>query len=510
MFVYAPFLRGSQGRWRTLQFTVPPLAILLGVAVILVSINPVGYRGGGSDDWHYLQAARCAVEAQSLCLPHTHWAARFPFVLPLATALKLFGESRATLAIVAQFFGLASLTLFWLVMKRQFDGKTATLAGFAMLATPLFSLLMTSIGVDIVEFCAMMGALFCIQSAVRNQRRVWATAAGMLIGIAVLSRATSLILIPVAAIAFLAFPPYRRHILPVVIGAVCVLGCEAAAYAWVTGNPLYGWQLALGHAQLSSTEISTPLAIGESPLFNRQLIAGWKPAAGIHLHWTVDGLVNLLFNSTVNITLLGALGLLAVERQRAGKASWLLALVAGLYFCVLTYALAIDPKPRMFMPVVAAACAIIGLQLRPLWQGRARWPIAIAFAVMLTVSAATIWDSYGLQSAEPVIAAWSAEAPEQTKTDDITSTSMTLVPSLRALPVYNLRSADISARDRLVIISMQGCSEKLVGWNLVRRQFIIPNDPTAIDALRRRHFLFQRHAPTAVCLFNRRSLVGGA
>ena len=508
MLVYSPLQRGSHVRWRSFQFTIPPLAMLLGVAVILLSINPIGYRGGGADDWHYLQAARCVVEAQGLCLPHTHWAARFPLVLPLAAALKLFGESRITLILVSQFFGLASLTLFWLVMKRQFGEKAATLAGFAMLATPAYALLMTSIGVDTVELCAMMGALLCIQSAVRNQSHVWAAAAGVLIGIAVLSRETSLILLPVVALAFLVFPAYRRHALPFVTGAACVLGGEAAAYAWVTGNPLYGWHLALAHAHLHSTEIATPLAIGESPLFNRHLIAGWKPSAGIHIHWTIDGLVNLLFDNTINITLLGALGLLAVERHRAGKAAWLLAIAAGFYFCVLTYALAIDPKPRMFMPIVAAASAIIGLQLCPLWQRHTRWLIIILFATMLTVSAAMVRDSYGLQPAEPVIAAWSAEAPGQTETDDPTHTTMTLVPSLRALPVYTPGSADGLARARFIIISSQSCSEKLAGWNLMRRQPVIPKDPAVIDALRRQHFLFQRHAQTAVCLFNNQRLVG--
>ncbi|MDB5700626.1 MAG: hypothetical protein JWL66_825 [Sphingomonadales bacterium] len=68
-----------------------PLGLLLLTAVLLTLVNPIGYHGGGADDWYYLQAARCLVETQGLCLPHTHWAARFPLILPMAAAIGTIG-----------------------------------------------------------------------------------------------------------------------------------------------------------------------------------------------------------------------------------------------------------------------------------------------------------------------------------------------------------------------------------------------------------------------------------
>ncbi|MDB5713452.1 MAG: hypothetical protein JWO15_849 [Sphingomonadales bacterium] len=487
-----------------------PLVVLLLTAVLLTLVNPVGYHGGGADDWYYLQAARCVVETKGLCLPHTHWAARFPLILPMAAAISLIGETRLALTLVSLFFGLLSLALFWVAMKRQFGETTATIAGFAMLATPAFAILLTAVCVDTVELSAMLGALICIQSAVRSQNRAWSVLAGALLGIAVISRATSLVLIPAAGLALLVSTACRRHTLPFIAAAAGVLACEAMAYFWTTGSLFYGWHLALGHAHLSSAAIATPLAANESPLFNRHLIEGWKLSSGIHVHWMVDGLINLLLDSNINITLVGALGLLAVERQRAGKAAWLLALGAGYYFCALTYALAIDPQPRMFMPVVAAASAIIGLLLAPLWRGRSRWFVGLFLATMLIESAVINRDSYELQSADPVIAAWSTEELGHTATDFSTHTAMTLIPTLRALPVYDAGQGDVSGRNRLLIISAARCSDVLPGWTIARRHAVARADPWAIEFLRRRHFLFRQHGQSAVCLFNRVSAANAA
>ena len=68
-----------------------PAFVAVALLFALVLPNPVGYVGGGGDDWYYVQAARC-VAAHGWCVPDTHWAARWPLVAPMGLALRLFGD----------------------------------------------------------------------------------------------------------------------------------------------------------------------------------------------------------------------------------------------------------------------------------------------------------------------------------------------------------------------------------------------------------------------------------
>lgn len=66
---------------------LPPIAIApwqpaVIVLLLLIALNPIGYIGGGGDDWHYVEAARC-VARDDACGYETHWATRWPLVLPL-------------------------------------------------------------------------------------------------------------------------------------------------------------------------------------------------------------------------------------------------------------------------------------------------------------------------------------------------------------------------------------------------------------------------------------------
>src|SRR3954471_12277503 len=78
----------------------PAIAFALTAMLAALAINHAGYRGGGADDWHYLEAARCAAAQHGLCVPTSHWWTRFPLVAPMALVLAIGGESRLTVGIV--------------------------------------------------------------------------------------------------------------------------------------------------------------------------------------------------------------------------------------------------------------------------------------------------------------------------------------------------------------------------------------------------------------------------
>ena len=123
-------------------------------------------------------------------------------------------------------------------------------------------------------------------------------------------------------------------------------------------RPAIPWrrQLSIAHTQIPSTELVGPVDHKRSPLLNPDYIAGWKHQPGIHIHWAVDGLANLLANVMAGLGIPICLVLAAAfwRRLKTGErriAGWSIA--SALYWaCFLIYVLAIDPKPRMmFVPV---------------------------------------------------------------------------------------------------------------------------------------------------------------
>lgn len=475
-----------------------PLLLVMAAALLIALVNPIGYRGGGSDDWYYLEAARCWVAHNAPCLPTTHWAARLPIIAPIAAVLGLLGETRAGLAGVALFHGLAALGLFMLLVARQFGRLEAGLAGMALAVTPIFAANMTALNVDMVELTWALAALLCLQQAVLKENRRWAMAAGIMLGIAIMARTTSLLLLPIGGLGLIAFPRLRRFIVPAAGGLLLILAFDALRYEVMTGDPLHGWRLALGHAQLPSTQIAAPLSAQESPLFNRQLIAGWRRGMELEVHWSIDGLLNLLAHPLIGLTLLTAGALLLAERRSAPRTLWLLAGAGALDALGLIYALAIDPTPRMFLLLLGAGAAIIGVLGASLWRQGAGGKAAILLALGLSaaLSVRVVHESYGLAKAAPILAAWGAEAPRQTMIDETTRRIFPFDPVLTTLP-----AAPAPGRTKMLTLSGDGCIPPNADWHLLQRRAVPADDNPLVAALRARHILFAPGSPSSLCLF---------
>ena len=462
-----PAPASATGRVR-LWSIVPALALVL----LLIWINPVGYVGGGGDDWHYLEAARCIV-AHGYCLPDTHWAARLPLTVSTAAAIALFGESREALWLAPLVFGLIGVIAFWAMIERHFGAVAAGIAAFVLVATPVLGGQILALNVGIIEFGLMMAALFCLDRATVRGRG-WAVLAGAVLGLAILSRTTAAALLPIIIVVLLVRGE-KRLIAPLLVGWGILLAAEMAGYWLVASDPMFGWKLALGHTRLPTTELPPGIDLSQSPLFNPNFIASWQRTMGIHVHWTIDGILNLIADPQIGLTLLMALVLMVLHRRQlaAGGAIgtaplWLLG--AGIaYFGALTYALAIDPKPRMFIPVAACGAAIIGIvAARTRHASR-----AITFAMLLILLANVVligWRAFDLRQIEPVASAWVAEAPERMALDDTTRRLLTLASVIRHLP-----TTAGPGRDRALLVMPSRCPAVVDApagtWPLARQAF---------------------------------------
>ncbi len=128
--------------------------------------------------------------------------------------------------------------------------------------------------------------------------------------------------------------------------------------AGATGDPFYRFRLALEHNLIRSSELRHSVNLHAEPLFNPMFIAGWKPAVGIDIHWTINPILNLLGGLQAGPVYLAAiiLAMFAGRRLRHRLAPW--AVGAFAMFLALTYGLAVDPKARMFMLPLAAAAMV--------------------------------------------------------------------------------------------------------------------------------------------------------
>lgn len=430
---------------------VLPAAVLL----TLILVNPIGYMGGGGDDWHYLESARCLVR-EGICLPQTHWEARFPLILPMAVAMRLLGESAASVQLVPLLYTLAGLLLFSLNVRRLFGTTAAAIAGIVLAATPAISMHALQPMVDPVEFAWCMASLLTGQRAFECRSRNLALLAGACLAMAIFSRTTSILWLPICGLIWLQLPRDARWLArPFCIGMAAILAIEALVYWIATADPLYSWRLMLRHARIPSTELAPWVDTTKSPLLNPDFIAGWRRSMGIDVHWSIDPVLNLLADPKCGLTLMAAFGLAIVYRDAWRGNRFLLRLsgYAALHFLLLTYVLAVDPKPRMFWIEFACAAAVIGAILPRVWQAGSRLLPAILLSLIIARGALLAYDRPDLRRMAVVADTWVARlGPGNVATDEWTRRTLALTPSVAALPLQ-----EEAARRYLLVLAGQNC-----------------------------------------------------
>jgi hypothetical protein len=278
-----------------------------------------------------------------------------------------------------------------------------------------------------------------------------------------------------------------------------------------TGDAFLGWQLALSHTTIPSTELARGVDLRDSPLFNVGYIDGWSPAAGIEVHWAIDPILNLLAHSATGPTLLPELALLLLvhreldpERKRM---VFMFLAAAALHFGALVYALAIDPKPRMFLIEIASAAAVIGLCAVASAQQRAVGLIVTAglgLVVATSIGTQLQASDGGLPQLERVAGQWIAGAPSPPATSDTTRKVLTLVPGVQRLPKHD----GTGRYSDLLLLGESGCSamHSSLGagrWRTSAEFPLAQASSPAAGWLRSRNILPANRETAALCLFSR-------
>jgi hypothetical protein len=462
--------------------TLPdPYLVAVALLLALVLPNPAGYVGAAGDDFYYVQAARC-VAAHGWCIPDTHWAARWPLVAPMGAVFALLGDGLWQSMVVPFTYSIMAVLFFVRVLDEAWGRATALMGGVAFVATASFAKGLLQPNVETIEVAWLIVAAWAGRRAIAGNARpvLWALVAGLFLGLAVQARMTTLAWLPIFAIALLAVPGrYRRLALPAMAGLAVPIGADMLVNWHLTGNPLLNQHLSIVHTRIVSSELPAWVDRSRSPLFNPQFIGGWAPASCIHAHWTVQGAVNLLMNPQMGPVLLGSLLLLFLARKRLAWRSpeVLLAGAALLYTGALIYALAIDPKARMFLPTAAIAAALIGRLGVMLWQEAGeRVLVGIMLAGIVVMGAIATGKRFDMTIAGPLAGQWARENPGKVAVEKDTAHTLTFDATVRTLPVW-----PIEFRPRVIMLVADRCSASSVarsGMVLVRaHDFGRKNDP---------------------------------
>lgn len=412
--------------------------IPLSVAVLVIAINPIGYLGGGADDTQYLMAARCWVE-HGTCLPTSHWAARWPVVVPLAVVLGLWGESRTTAAIMPALWWFAALAATGIIGERLF-GRRAGIAATSLLALlPISANVSLCIGADVPELTFQLFALLFALIAISRQSRNWAFAAGLAAAMAFETRETSAaFLVAAVAVCALANRSHMRVLAWSVVGFATAIGAEMLLYGMITGDIFYRYSLSLHHGDLFSSELAPRVDRTRSPILNPAFIAGWKREMGIRVFWPIDPWINLLASPRIGTMLIGttaALFLWWKELSHPQRFSCRLLLVgAAVSSAVLVYVLAIDPKSRMFLGAAAAVATVLGVLLSTAWSKGSRAPVLMLVGVLAALELMTHAKTPSRLQTERTARAWIASEPGRIEIDPAAADLLAMVGEARALP----------------------------------------------------------------------------
>ncbi len=484
------------------QETLAVLALLTAVALVLL-VNPVGFIGGPRDDGQYLEAARCWV-GHGACLPVNHWQGRWPIFAPLAFLIQLFGESRAVVQIWPLICGVAALLLLAHIGQRLFDLRTGVIAGLLFTLTPAFAIQLLRPNADTVELALVLAGVACILAWQDRPRGGLALSAGLFFGLAFQVRETSIAaaIIAVGAMYALGLRPKLAHLTYAAAGFALPLAIEFAAYQFATGDFFYRRRLSLLHARIPSSELPPWVDRTNSPLMNPDYIANWRREMGLHVHWLIDGPLNLLFNAKSGFSLLLAPLLLIAGKKwtepPTRRAAWLILTVAALHIALITYIFAIDPKPRVMLVPLALGCMASALILTDLFSN-GRKALAIAIAAAIALSGLLVTASYvRMIWADRQAKIWIVRYPNEIETNRMTSLMLTLNADVRAMPDFN---AD---RPYAMVMSNIGCRE----W--MKRSTLAPGVLSLAGEKRLMILPDADKSATCLCLFRYGRPISGA
>jgi 4-amino-4-deoxy-L-arabinose transferase-like glycosyltransferase len=166
-------------------------------------------------------------------------------IVPVALVYRWFGVGLLQGRVVVALYALAALFLFYLAGRKLFDGWTAILGLFFLLAAPAVRIFVYGREVlgEVPGLAFFLAGWLALARALETRRLGWAALAGLLFGATIITKSQYLMMIP-ATLVFLAALDllyYRQKVWkPLALVTMLALGCSFAWQVWQIGY--YGMQ----------------------------------------------------------------------------------------------------------------------------------------------------------------------------------------------------------------------------------------------------------------------------
>ncbi len=366
-----------------LAFTAIAAVAVLAFVVFHIWFSWTGYIA--SDDRSYAQHASRWVEYGS-DLSRDHWGLRHVIVLPTAVFFKLFGESQWTLAATDLVYTVVLLGLVFSCAARA-AGNMAGLIAIALVASvPMIANGASSLAPDNPEAAFVIGSLMSFHYGLSGRRKWMIVLSGALAGLALSTRETSLCLLFLYFILFVAgYKGDRRAYSWLALGLALTYGAETLVLWAASGDPLYRLHLTVGIVGSISGEIAGNDAV-TSGFDSQGLIASprWlKPILMMLANQQIGPILWFAIPAAISVTR-------SARRRPELELARLLALLSLLWFVWTTYvlfrSLVLVPRYETVSVVALAVCLAIWLSLE-----MTRAHLYLAAAAVLSIIGAGVF-----------------------------------------------------------------------------------------------------------------------
>ena len=367
-----------------------PVLWLLLVLVAMVAGLYVGWVGfmASDDSLYHAGAVRWLVDPPFA--GSDHWSTRFPLTLTFAAVIHFVGNNFAAFAVTAVLFYVLLVVVVGRFAAAVVTPRAGWTAALLTATLPVVVSHASTVGVDLLEAAALVTGAWLVGSSKENRKGLGrAGLGGVMFGIAVLCRETSVLALAVLGPLLLIGRPVSRPVLMACgAGAAMVLVGEALFQYALTGDPLRRYTIAFHHDE----------HIDRAANHEGNFLL-WAP---------IDPLLVLLINDDFGLLfwIAGIAGLSTAGRRwttmtlERHAPFLLLAAMAGSSFILVSVLYSkLVLNPRYFMLAALAAVALVAL-----WLDRVRTRTRIM------VLAALVSTNLLLMSVGNAHPRWSMEA----------------------------------------------------------------------------------------------------
>ncbi|SEI98328.1 Dolichyl-phosphate-mannose-protein mannosyltransferase [Sphingomonas sp. OV641] len=178
-----------------------------------------------------------------------HWSTRFPLTLTFAAVIRVMGNNFAAFAATALLFYILLVVVVGGIIAAIDTPRAGWIAALLTATFPVVVAHASTVSVDLLEATALVVGAWLVGSASESRAGLLrAGLGGVMFGIAVLCRETSVLALAVLGpLMLLGRPVPRSAIMACGLGAMLVLLGEAAFQYTLTGDPLRRYAIAFHH-----------------------------------------------------------------------------------------------------------------------------------------------------------------------------------------------------------------------------------------------------------------------